>query len=200
MHNVILCSDWSKGMYPNNTGAKFTYLLHSNLNFSREDWSGAVTDVIYTPDTWTNVREGFNDIQIRMKGFQKRGLAPCTLWGTRSPIYEVVGSKCTVTVTRDVGEECREQIISYKSEQMPINTPVFKDQDAALAIFAPTLWSKDVCNKYHLDIVYNESPYTLWCTAPPTYEVIGSECTVTIGRRGMTAGKCRNYGLSYFKS
>src|SRR3981189_660038 len=66
--------------------------------------------------------------------------------------------------------------------------------------FAPTRWPKDVCNKYDLDIVYKESPYTLWRTAPPTYEVVGSECTVTIGRRGMTAGKCRNYGLSYFKS
>src|SRR3981189_479824 len=62
------------------------------------------------------------------------------------------------------------------------------------------MWYKDVCNKYHLDIVYKESPYTLWCMAPPTYEVTGSECTVTIGRRGMKGGKCKNSGISYFKS
>src|SRR3981189_2050907 len=149
MHSVVLCSDWSKGMYPENTGGKFTNLLHSNLNFSRADWSVALTDVIYTPDTSTNARDGFNDIQIRMKGFQKWGLAHYTLWGTNQPVYEVVGSKCLVTVTRDVGEECREQILSYKSEQMPINTPVFKDQGVAPDTFAPTMWSKDVCNEYH---------------------------------------------------
>src|SRR3981189_1890856 len=62
------------------------------------------------------------------------------------------------------------------------------------------MWYKDVCNKYHIDIVYKESPYTLWCTIPPTYEVVGSECTVTIGRRGMKGGKCKNYGISYLKS
>ena len=78
-YSVIICSDWSKGMHPENSGGKFTNLLHSNLNFSREDWSVALTDVIFTPDTWTNVREGVNDIQIRMKGFQK--------WGLHSILY-----------------------------------------------------------------------------------------------------------------
>ena len=73
-HSVILSSDWSRDMYPENAWGKFTNLLHSNLNFSRADWSVALTDVIYTPDTWTNVRDGFNDIQIRMKGFPKWGL------------------------------------------------------------------------------------------------------------------------------
>ena len=102
-----------------------------------------------------------------------------------------MGSKCFVTVTRDVGEDCREQILSYKSEQMPINTPVFKDQGAASAVFVPTHWFKNSCNRYYLDIVYKELPYTLWCTAPPTYEVTGSECTVTIGRRGMKGGSVK---------
>ena len=139
MHSVILCSDWSKGMYPENSGGKFTNLLHSNLNFSREDWSVALTDVIYTPDTWSNVREGFNDIQIRMKGFKKWGVTQYTLWCARPPVYDIVEAKATLTITRDVGEACREQIISYKSEQMPINTPVFKDQGAAPDIFAPTM-------------------------------------------------------------
>src|SRR3981189_2498618 len=113
-YSVIICSDWSKGMYPENTGGKFTNLLHSNLNFSRADWSVALTDVIYTPDTWTNVRDGFNDIQIGMKvGFK---VGACTLYsmGARPPVYKVVGSKCTMTVTRDVGKECREQILYYK--------------------------------------------------------------------------------------
>src|SRR3981189_1114887 len=113
------------------------------------------------------------------------GLALYTLWSARPPVYEVVGSKCTVTVTRDVGKECREQILHYKSEWMPINTPVFKDQGAIhdnAYTFAPTMWSKNVCNRYHLDIVYKESAYTLWCTAPPVYAVVWAECKVTIGR------------------
>src|SRR3981189_3976675 len=128
MHNVILCSDWSKDMYPNNTGGKFTNLLQSNLNFSRDDWSVAITDVIYTPDTWTNVREGFNDIQIRMKGIQKWGIAEYTLWCGKPPVYDIVEAKATVTIVRDIGEPCREQHLYYKSEPMPINRPVFKDR------------------------------------------------------------------------
>ena len=70
------------------------------------------------------------------------GLAHYTLWGARPPVYEVVGSKCTVTVTRDVGKECRGQILYYKSEWMPINTLVFKDQGAVnddAYKFAPTV-------------------------------------------------------------
>ena len=140
-HSVILCSDWSKGMYPENTGGKFTNLLHSNINFSRADWFVALTDVIYTPDTWTNVREGFNDIQIRMKGFKKWGIAEYTLWCAKPAVYEIAGLKTTVTLARDVGEACREQILYYKSEHMPIHMPVFKDQGAAPAIFNLTMWT-----------------------------------------------------------
>src|SRR3981189_2893633 len=154
MHNVILCSDWSKDMYPKNNGGKFTNLLHSNLNFSREDWSVALTDVIYTPDTWTNVREGFNDIQIRMKGFKKWGIAEYTLWCAKPPTHEILEAKTTMTLSRDVGEACRKQVLYYKSEQMSIKTPVFKDRDAA--VFDPTHWSKNACNKYYLDVTYKE--------------------------------------------
>ena len=71
MHNVVLCSEWSRDLYPENTGGKLTNLLHSNFNFSSEKWSVALSDIIYTPDTWKNVREQYNDIVIRMKGFQK---------------------------------------------------------------------------------------------------------------------------------
>ena len=139
MFNVLLCSDWSKSSYPENNGGKFTNLLHHNLNFSREDWSVAISDIVYTPDTWASVRENYNDVVIRMKGFKKWGIAEYTLWCARPPIHEIVEAKTTMTLSRDVGEACREQILYYKSEQMPINTPVFKDQGAAPDIFAPTM-------------------------------------------------------------
>ena len=79
MFNVILSSEWSKNQYPDNDGGKFTNVLHHNLNFSRENWSVALTDIAYTPDTWARVLNGYNDIQIRMKGFNKWGLVPLTL-------------------------------------------------------------------------------------------------------------------------
>ena len=79
MRNVVLCSEWSRDLYPANTGGKFTNLLHSNLNFSGENWSVALTDIVYTPDTLNNVRADSNDIQIRMKGFLKWGLVPYSL-------------------------------------------------------------------------------------------------------------------------
>src|SRR3981189_162388 len=103
MHNVILCSDWSKDLYPENTGGKFTNLLHSNMNFSSENWLVALTDIVYTPDTWDNVRAESNDIRIRMKGFQKWGLVPYTLWGVKPPEFEVDGSKYRVTHGQDQG-------------------------------------------------------------------------------------------------
>src|SRR3981189_419368 len=182
MHNVVLCSEWSKDLYPENTGAKFTNLLHSNMNFSGENWSVALTDVVYTPDTWNNMRADSNDIQIRMKGFKKWGIAEYTLWCASPPAYDIVEAKATVTINR-VGEACREQRVYYKSEPMPINRPVFKDR--AEREFVPHQWSKNECNKYYLDVVYKELPYTIWCAKRPIYDITGSECTVRIGRRRM---------------
>src|SRR3981189_29212 len=83
MFNVLLCSDWSKSSYPENNGGKFTNLLHHNLNFSREDWSIAISDIVYTPDTWASVREKYNDVVIHMKGFQKWGIGLFTLRGVK---------------------------------------------------------------------------------------------------------------------
>src|SRR3981189_2870794 len=129
MHNVVLCSEWSKDLYPENAGGKFTNLLHSNMNFSGENWSVALTDVVYTPDTWNNVRADFNDIQIRMKGFKKWSIAEYTLWCGNPPVYAIVEAKATVTILRDIGEPCLgEQHVYYKSEPMPINRPVFEDR------------------------------------------------------------------------
>ena len=88
---MVLSSEWSTDLYPDNVGSKFTNLLHSNINFSAENWSVALTDIVYTPDTWANVREGSNDIQIRMKGFQRWGLVPYTLLGAEPPTFEVDG-------------------------------------------------------------------------------------------------------------
>src|SRR3981189_1241119 len=152
MHNVVLCSEWSKDLYPENAGGKFTNLLHSNMNFSGENWSVALTDVVYTPDTWNNVRVDSNDIQIRMKGFKKWGIAEYTLWCARPPTHEIVeanGLNASFIATVDA---CREQILYYKSEQMPINTPVFKSPKNV--VYDQTHWSKTACNKYYLDIMY----------------------------------------------
>src|SRR3981189_948449 len=127
MHNVVLCSEWSKDLYPENTGGKFTNLLHSNMNFSGENWSVALTDVVYTPDTWNNVRADSNDIQIRMKGFHKWGLQPHTLYGTKPYEFEVRGSMYAVIHTRDLGitrdldggsRRCGGRLLSYESEWM----------------------------------------------------------------------------------
>src|SRR3981189_574305 len=123
MHNVVLCSEWSKDLYPENAGGKFTNLLHSNMNFSGENWSVALTDVVYTPDTWNNVRVDSNDIQIRMKGFKKWGIAEYTLWCARPPTHDIVNAKSTITITRNVSEVYQGQHLYYKSEKMPINTP-----------------------------------------------------------------------------
>src|SRR3981189_1157654 len=133
MHNVVLCSEWSKDLYPENTGGKFTNRLHSNMNFSGENWSVALTDIVYTPDTWNNVRADSNDIQIRMKGFKKWRIAEYTLWCAKPPTHDVVEAKSTITITRNVSEAYQGQHLYYKSTKMPINTPVFKDRaDAEL--------------------------------------------------------------------
>src|SRR3981189_2886222 len=182
MHNVVLCSEWSKDLYPENTGGKFTNRLHSNMNFSGENWSVALTDIVYTPDTWNNVRADSNDIQIRMKGFKKWGIAEYTLWCATPPVYDIVEAKATVTINR-VGEACREQRVYYKSEPMPINRPVFKDR--ADFEFVPQHWPKNEWNKYYLDSTYKELPYTIWCAKRPIYDITGSECMVRIGRRRM---------------
>src|SRR3981189_324118 len=195
MHNVVLCSEWSKDLYPENTGGKFTNRLHSNMNFSGENWSVALTDIVYTPDTWNNVRADSNDIQIGMKGFKKWGIAEYALWCATPPVYDIVEAKATVTISR-VGEACREQRVYYKSEPTPINRPVFKDR--ADFEFVPLHWSKNECNKYYLDIMYKELPYTIWCAKRPIYDITGSEYMVRIGRRRMDK-KCTDE-TAYFTS
>src|SRR3977135_2804668 len=174
MHSVVLSSDWSRDMYPDNSVGKFTNLLHHNMNFSRENWSVALTDIAYTPDTWTSVRNGYNDIQIRMKGFNKWGLIPTTLWGGEALTFEVDGPKYRVTFGRRKGttwdpntpDTCTRPIY-FRAEWMvgapwelgdkQVNTPIFKKQNDRdnKWIFTPIKqWSKNDCNRFKLDILF----------------------------------------------
>src|SRR3977135_1038668 len=176
MHSVVLCSDWSRDMYPENSGGKFTNLLHHNMNFSREDWSVALTDIVYTPDTWHNVRDGYNDVQIRMKGFYKWGLIPITMWGGEAPTYEIVGSKYRVTFGRRKGttldphaaaKDISPRPVYFRSEWMPdtkpfhvdvklVNTPIFKRQialDGKWSFNPMNPWLKNDCNQFQLDML-----------------------------------------------
>src|SRR3977135_566412 len=144
------------------------------MNFSREDWSVALTDIVYTPDTWHNVRNGYNDIQIRMKGFNKWGLVPTTLWGGEAPTFEVDGPKYRVTLGRRKGttwdpntpDTCTRPIY-FRSEWMvgapwglddkQVTTPIFKQQDDRDGkwVFTPKMeWSKNDCNQFKLDILF----------------------------------------------
>ena len=73
MHSIVLCSDWNRKEFPNNHGGEFTNILPQNVNFSLDNASTAISSIVYTPDSWMNVRDTTNDVTVRMSGFHVWG-------------------------------------------------------------------------------------------------------------------------------
>jgi hypothetical protein len=70
-YDVILSSSFCKDEYPDNHGCEFTNRLNQQLDLDQpnESWSVALREITYEPDFWQNVREGFNECDIRIGQF-----------------------------------------------------------------------------------------------------------------------------------
>jgi hypothetical protein len=54
--SILLSSDFCKDEYPQNNGCEFTNELNFPLNFDKEQWCVSMTEMIYEPDFWENIR------------------------------------------------------------------------------------------------------------------------------------------------
>src|SRR5271156_4884491 len=100
MNSLVMCSDWSRNMFPKNQGGHFTNRLHATANFSFENSYVALGDVIHSRDSFQNVRENFNDVEIRMKGFTVWGIKEYTVYLTLPPTIKVKNLKVQYTINR----------------------------------------------------------------------------------------------------
>ena len=70
-YNIVLSSSFCQNEYPNNHGCEFTNELSEQLDMDQpnESWSVALREITYEPEFWQNVREGFNECQIKLGSF-----------------------------------------------------------------------------------------------------------------------------------
>src|SRR3981189_2666908 len=74
-HSIIISSSLCKDTFPENHGGEFSNYLNRSLEFDdpNEQWSVALSEIVYTPDSWMNVRDGFNEIKVSMRDFHVNG-------------------------------------------------------------------------------------------------------------------------------
>ena len=168
MHSVILSSDLSRELFPNNQGGEFTNTLYSSLDFSApyEQWSVALSEIIYMPDTWYNVREGYNDVTIRMTGFIYWGWNDSNIvYATNTvPTFTVDENYYRVTIARHTGTHASHlkdisRLRYYTSIKMPgkpfsldNKTPSPRPRFATMHNI--DVWTRNACNSQELEIQY----------------------------------------------
>src|SRR3977135_1881450 len=71
-HSIIISSSLCKDTFPDNHGGEFSNYLNRSLEFDEphEQLSVALSEIVYTPDSWMNVREGFNEIKVSINNFK----------------------------------------------------------------------------------------------------------------------------------
>src|SRR5271163_4213271 len=76
--DIVLTSALCKDIYPDNQGGDFRNLLNKPLIFNEpgEEWSVALSEISYLPDSWHNVREPNNTIGIEISEFTVYGRKP----------------------------------------------------------------------------------------------------------------------------
>jgi hypothetical protein len=72
--SIVLSSAFCKDEYPQNNGCEFTNELNYPLNFDKEQWCVSMTEMIYEPDFWENIRESFSNVEFTISDFQSHYL------------------------------------------------------------------------------------------------------------------------------
>ena len=66
-HSVILSSTLCREEYPNNNGCDFTNQLNQPLDLSRGKWGVCVSEIVYEPNFWYNIRQPFNVFSVTIE-------------------------------------------------------------------------------------------------------------------------------------
>src|SRR3981189_1055630 len=84
---LVLSSELSKDIYPENNGGSFTNELTPLLIFGSDGYI-KINDLAYVPGSWDNVRENSNEITLKMRGYPVWGLVPGTLYHSGKITFE----------------------------------------------------------------------------------------------------------------
>ena len=84
---LLLSTEFSKDIHPENNGGFFTNKLESPLIFGSNSFV-KITELAYYPQTWDNVRDNSNEITIQMRGYPVWGLFPATLYNSGEITFE----------------------------------------------------------------------------------------------------------------
>ena len=76
---LVLSSEVSKGIYPDNNLGCFTTDLCQPLIFGSDGYV-KINDLAYVPGSWDYVRENSNEITLKMRGYPVWGLVPATIY------------------------------------------------------------------------------------------------------------------------
>src|SRR6266853_3677087 len=70
-HLIVFTSALCKDTYPDNHGGDFVNTLNTplELNEPGQQWVVSLSEISYQPDSWYNVRNGFNEISFSMHSF-----------------------------------------------------------------------------------------------------------------------------------
>src|SRR3981189_1730966 len=83
---LVISSELSKDLYPENNGGSFKNELAPPLVF--ESGHVKINDLAYVPGSWDNVRENSNEITIQMRGCPVWGLVYATLYHSGEITFE----------------------------------------------------------------------------------------------------------------
>src|SRR5271167_1852734 len=69
--SVVLSSTLCKGEYQNNHGCNFTNQLNKPLDFTKGGkWGVCLSEIVYEPDFWQNIRKSFASVRIQIGNFK----------------------------------------------------------------------------------------------------------------------------------
>src|SRR5271167_2791822 len=68
--SVVLSSTLCRDEYPNNHGCSFTNQLNRPLDFTKGKWGVCLSEIVYEPDFWQNIRKSFASVRIQIGNFK----------------------------------------------------------------------------------------------------------------------------------
>src|SRR5271154_1612838 len=70
-HSIVLSSSLCRDSFPHNHGGEFSNYLNQSLEFDDPDesWTVALSEIFYQPDSWENIRDGYNECKVSLYNF-----------------------------------------------------------------------------------------------------------------------------------
>src|SRR5271156_2652462 len=71
-HSIILSNTLCLNEYPGNQGCEFTNQLNQPIDTSYGKWAVNLSEIIYEPNFWTNIRKPYTFFDLGISNFKHR--------------------------------------------------------------------------------------------------------------------------------